>query len=104
MPISFFIAVFGGMLEIPTLNEKIKIKIPPETQTGKIFRLKSSGVKSFKGEGPGDLYCTVIVETPINLNDEQKKLLIEFDKSVNNSDKCMPKYNSWSAAIKKFFK
>lgn len=105
VPISFFIAVFGGMLEIPTLNEKIKIKIPPETQTGKIFRLKGSGVKSLKGDGPGDLYCTVIIETPINLNDEQKNLLIEFDKSVNNnSDKCMPKCSSWFLAVKKFFK
>jgi molecular chaperone DnaJ len=82
VPISFLIATLGGIVEVPTLNEKVKIKVPSETQTGKIFRLKGNGVKSIKGEGPGDLYCTVIVKTPVNLNDHQKNLLIEFDKSI----------------------
>lgn len=104
IPISFYIAVFGGVVEVPTLHEKVKIKIPPETQTGKIFRLKKSGVKSIKGDGPGDLYCTVVIETPVNLNDKQKKLLTEFDESINSSLECTPKINSWSEVVKKFFK
>ncbi len=103
IPINFIVAILGGIIEIPLWNEKIKIKVPPETQTGKIFRLKGSGIKSFKGDGPGDLYCTVIVEIPINLNEEQKKLLIDFDKSTNMV-KCYPKISLWAETVKKFFK
>ncbi|QQG46900.1 MAG: molecular chaperone DnaJ [Candidatus Azosocius agrarius] len=104
VPITFIIATLGGTIEVPTLYEKVKIKIPSGTQTGKIFRLKNNGIKSIKGDGYGDLYCTVVIETPINLNDEQEKLLLLFDKSINNSTNCNPKVNSWVETIKKFFK
>ena len=72
VPISFATAALGGEIEVPTLDGRIKLKIPEETQTGKLFRLRGRGVRSVHNEGPGDLLCKVQVETPINLNKTQK--------------------------------
>lgn len=78
--ISFVTAALGGEIEIPTLNGHAKIKIPEETQTGKQLRLRDKGIKGINSLNHGDLYCHVIVETPINLTSRQKEILQEFDK------------------------
>ena len=104
MPIDFPTAVLGGQLEVPTIDGKVTLKIPSETQTGKMFRLRGKGVKSVRGEGVGDLICTVEIETPIKLNTDQKELLKRFADSLSNSgSKHSPKASSWLDGVKKFF-
>lgn len=104
VPISFVTAALGGELYVPTINGKIKLKIPYETQTGKLFRLRRKGVKSLKNKIIGDLICKIIVETPVNLNIKQKVLLENFANSLNKEqNKHSPKSNSWFNNVKKFF-
>lgn len=102
-PISFITAALGGEIEVPTLSGRIKLKIPPETQTGKLFRLRGKGVKSVRGEGPGDLLCRVVVETPVNLSSSQKDLLKRLDTSMGPNNEHSPKRKSWFKRLKKFF-
>ncbi len=78
VPISFVTAALGGELEVPTLDGRVNLKIPPETQTGKLFRMRGKGVKPVRGGGVGDLLCRVVVETPVKLNSKQKDLLREL--------------------------
>ncbi len=104
VPISFTSAVLGGELDVPTLEGRVKLKIPPETQTGKMFRLRGKGVKSVHGGGIGDLMCRVEVETPVNLNRKQKELLEEFQRSMEEGDgKHSPRTSRWFDGVKKFF-
>lgn len=104
VPISFTAAVLGGELDVPTLEGRVKLKIPSETQTGKMFRLRGKGVKSVHGGGVGDLMCRVEVETPVNLNRRQKELLEEFQRSMEEGDgKHSPRTSSWFVGVKKFF-
>ena len=96
VPISFADAALGGELEVPTLDGRVKLKIPTETQTGKLFRLRGKGVKSVRSGQTGDLLCKVDVETPVNLTKKQKELLKEFGKSMQeDSVKHSPRENSW---------
>ena len=81
MPISFTTAALGGEIEIPTLDGAANLKIPAETQSGKIFRLRGKGIKGVRSHSHGDLLCHVVVETPVNLTDRQKELLRELDES-----------------------
>ncbi|MCW8400116.1 molecular chaperone DnaJ [Legionella sp. PATHC038] len=104
VPISFIIAAMGGSIEVPTLEGRVTLKIPEETQTGKVFRLRGKGMKSVRGHGQGDLLCKVVVETPVNLSREQKDLLTKFQESLENAKgKHSPRSNSWFAGVKKFF-
>ncbi|MDM8569410.1 DnaJ C-terminal domain-containing protein, partial [Thiotrichales bacterium HSG1] len=101
VPISIVTAALGGELEAPTLNGRVVLKIPSETQTGKVFRIRNKGVKPVRGGAVGDLHCRVIVETPVNLTNHQKELLQEFDSSMGK--KHSPKQSSWLNGVKKFF-
>ncbi len=105
VPISVGDAALGGELEVPTLDGRVKLKIPPETQTGKLFRLRNKGVKPVRGGPPGDLLCRVQIETPVNLTKRQKELLEEFQKSLdgNNGTNHAPKKTSWFEGVKNFF-
>jgi molecular chaperone DnaJ len=78
VPLTFAQAALGDEIEIPTLTEKVKLKIPPGTQTDTYFRLKGKGVPRLRGYGQGDQHVKVVVVTPTNLSDEQKELLREF--------------------------
>jgi molecular chaperone DnaJ len=104
VPISVATAALGGELEVPTLNGRVKLKIPAETQTGRMFRLKGKGVKPVRGGITGDLICKVMVETPVKLTAKQKELLREFDESVHGDNKNHnPQGSSWMDGVKKFF-
>lgn len=104
VPISITTAILGGTIEVPTLEGRVTLKIPEETQTGKVFRLKSKGMKSVRGYAQGDLLCKVIVETPVNLSREQKELLTQLHDSLENSkSNHSPRSSSWFAGVKKFF-
>ena len=104
VPISFVEAALGGEIEVPTLDGRVVLKIPPETQTDKIFRLRGKGVKPVRGGSEGDLMCRVVVETPVNLNKKQKELLKEFHNSMaKQGNKHSPRKESWFEGIKSFF-
>ncbi len=103
VPISFATAALGGELDVPTLQGKVKLRIPSETQTGKLFRLRGKGVKSIRSHHQGDLLCRVAVETPVNLNREQKQLLEQFKKLVDNNHSHSPREHSWFDRVKRFF-
>ena len=96
MPISFTTAALGGEIEIPTLDGHAKIKIPPETQSGKVFRLRGKGIKGIRSSTHGDLMCHMVVETPVSLTERQRELLRELD-AINEQDGARhnPRTKSW---------
>ncbi|MBT0588080.1 molecular chaperone DnaJ [Alteromonas oceanisediminis] len=106
VPLSFTTAALGGELQVPTLDGKVKLKITPETQTGRMFRLRGKGVKSVRSGAVGDLMCKVVVETPVNLSSRQKELLQELDESMGSGQdisKHRPKEQGFFDGVKKFF-
>lgn len=104
VPISFVDAALGGELEVPTLTGRVKLKIPSETQTGKMFRMRGKGVKPVRGGPIGDLFCKVTVETPVKLSRKQKDLLEEFSNEVaSGGSRHSPQSHSWMDGVKKFF-
>ncbi|HEY9447128.1 MAG TPA: molecular chaperone DnaJ [Burkholderiales bacterium] len=104
MPISFTTAALGGEIEIPTLDGYAKIKIPAETQTGKVFRLRGKGIKGVRSSTQGDLLCHVVVETPVHLTARQKELLQELDNiDRTDSGRHNPRAKSWMDKVREFF-
>ena len=106
VPLSFTRAAIGGEIEVPTLEGKVKLKVTPETQTGKMFRLRNKGVKSVRSGSVGDLICKVVIETPVNLNSRQKELLEELEESMGtgkDTAKNRPKESGFFDGVKKFF-
>jgi molecular chaperone DnaJ len=105
VPICITTAALGGDLEVPTLDGKVVLKIPPGTQTGKMFRMRGKGVKPVRGGPQGDLICRVMVETPVSLTDRQKELLQEFDQTLqgHSGKRHSPTSTTWVDGVKKFF-
>ena len=104
MPISFTTAALGGEIEIPTLEGMARLKIPAETQSGKVFRLRGKGIKNVRTHASGDLLCHVVVETPVKLTERQKELLHEFEEiSSGNAVRHNPKAQSWMDKVRDFF-
>ena len=104
LPISFATAALGGEISIPTLDGHAVIKIPAETQSGKVFRLRGKGIKGVRSNHPGDLHAHVVVETPVNLTDRQKELLREFDACcTGHESKHTPRAKGFMDKVKEFF-
>ncbi len=104
VPIGFTTAVLGGELAVPTLEGRVMLKIPPETQSGKMFRLRGKGVRPVRGGTTGDLLCRVSVETPVNLSEEQKEILREFEVTMErDGGHHSPKQSSWLDGVRSFF-
>ncbi|NVK42082.1 MAG: molecular chaperone DnaJ [Oceanospirillaceae bacterium] len=103
VPISFVDAALGGELEVPTLDGRVKLRVPAETQTGKLFRLRNKGVSPVRGGPTGDLLVRVVVETPVNLTSRQKELLKEFQETADEGHKHSPKKSSFFDSVKQFF-
>ncbi len=104
MPISFTTAALGGEIEIPTIEGHAKIKVPAETQSGKIFRLRGKGIKGVRSHSQGDLLCHVMVETPVKLTARQKELFHELE-TLNQEDSARhsPRTKSWMNKVREFF-
>jgi molecular chaperone DnaJ len=104
MPVSFATAALGGDIDVPTLEGAASIKVPAETQSGKTFRLRGKGIKGVRSHAPGDLFCHVVIETPVNLTDKQRQLLREFD-TINQQDSARhnPRAKGWFDKVKEFF-
>ncbi|GIR14652.1 MAG: hypothetical protein CM15mP25_4070 [Gammaproteobacteria bacterium] len=93
----------GRRVEVPTLDGRVKLKIPSETQTGKMFRLRGKGVKPVRGGPVGDLLCRAVVETPVNLTKEQRNLLEEFRGALKRAASSSPRARVAGLRGKNFF-
>lgn len=104
VPINMVTAALGGEIEVPTLAGKAAIDIPEGTQNGKQFRLRGKGIKGVRSSYPGDLYCHIVVETPVKLNEHQRKLLRELEESfTSGGGKHSPSGDSWTDRLKNLF-
>jgi molecular chaperone DnaJ len=104
MPVSFTTAALGGDIAIPTLEGQAKVKIPPETQTGQVLRLRGKGIKGVRSSHPGDLLCEIVVETPVKLTERQKELLRELEEiNVRDGDRHNPRAKSFMDRMREFF-
>jgi molecular chaperone DnaJ len=104
VPVSFVTAALGGTVEVPTLGGNVELKVPVETQSGRVFRLREKGVRPVRGGATGDLFCRVVVETPINLTEEQREILRAFDSSMQDSARNhSPRERTWLDGVKRFF-
>ena len=103
IPINYIDAVLGGDVEVPTLEGKVKLKIPSGTQSHKLMRLKGKGIRPINGASKGDILVRVQIETPINISSEQKKLLEQLKESFDK-DKNSPKEKSWFENARDFMR
>ncbi len=103
VPIGIVEACLGGEIEVPTLDGRVKLKVPEETQTGKLFRLRAKGVAPVRGGAAGDLLCRVVVETPVNLTPKQKDLLRQLQDDMTGNKTHSPKQSTWFEGMKNFF-
>jgi len=105
VPIRISQAALGDTVRVPTLNGEAEIRIPAETQTGKVFRLRDKGVKSVRSRSTGDLYCKAVVETPVNLTPEQRELLENFEKTFvgDGARRHSPKSSTFFDGVKGFW-
>ncbi|VXB30319.1 chaperone Hsp40, co-chaperone with DnaK [Luteimonas sp. 9C] len=105
VPVRISQAALGDIVRVPTLGGEAEIRVPAETQTGKVFRLRDKGVKSVRSRSPGDLYCKVVVETPVNLTKEQRELLAQFETTFTgeNAHRHSPKSSTFIDGVKGFW-
>lgn len=104
VPVSMATATLGGEVELPTLDGNVSLKVTEGTQSGKIFRLRGKGVTTVRDRRTGDLFARVLVETPVNLTDEQEAMLRQFDRLISaGGDKHSPRAGGWLETVKRFF-
>src|ERR1700722_13351516 len=104
VPISFTTAALGGTVGVPTLDGDVTLKIPAETQSGRVFRLRDKGVKPVRGGSRGDLFCRVVVETPVHLSAEQRDLIRKLEESLQvHAAKHAPREKGFLEGVRRFF-
>ncbi|HVU82797.1 MAG TPA: molecular chaperone DnaJ [Rhodanobacteraceae bacterium] len=106
VPVRFAQAALGATIEVPILDGTTSITIPPETQTGQEFRLRGQGVKSVRSRHTGDLFCTVVVETPVRLDKHQRELLEQFEATFADAEeakKHSPRNSGFVEGVKQFW-
>jgi molecular chaperone DnaJ len=104
VPISFATAALGGTVEVPTLDGDVTLRIPAETQSGRVFRLRDKGVKPVRGHLRGDLFCRVVVETPVHLSVEQRELVSKLEQSLQQDPhRHAPRERGFLEGVKRFF-
>ena len=105
VPIRISQAALGDTVRVPTLGGEAEIRIPAETQTGKVFRLREKGVKSVRSRHPGDLYCRVVVETPVSLTAHQRELLEQFEATFtgDGARRHSPRSSTFLDGVKSFW-
>ena len=105
VPIRISQAALGDSVRVPTLEGDVELRIPAETQTGKMFRLRGKGVRSVRSRSEGDLYCRVVVETPVNLTTEQRELLEKFETTFvgDGARRHSPRASTFLDGVKGFW-
>ncbi len=101
VPISFPQAVLGASIDVPTLDGKVLMKVPPGTQSGKVFRLRGKGIPVYGGYGKGDELVTVIVEVPQQISRRQRKLITELAQEIG--DEAHPQQASFLRKLRGLF-
>ena len=105
IPVGMTAAALGARIEVPTLGGSAEIDLPEGTQSGKTLRLRGKGIRGIHAPHPGDLYCHIEVETPVRLNEEQRRLLEQLDESLKRGgDRHTPNGKSWADKVRAFFK
>lgn len=97
VPISYSSAVLGDEVEVPTLNGKVKLKIPAGTQPGTVFRMRGKGVKHLNGRGHGDQQVKVTIRVPEKPSQEERILVERLGEIEKNEDKKEGIFNRWKA-------
>ncbi|MFH1645718.1 MAG: DnaJ C-terminal domain-containing protein, partial [Candidatus Omnitrophota bacterium] len=100
VPVTFVQVTLGAEISVPSLEGKLKMKVPAGTQNGRVFRLKGKGITDINGYGRGDQLVRIVVEVPTKLNPKQKELLKEFESSGGGYT---PKINSFMDNVRRFF-
>ena len=102
VPIRISQAALGDTIRVPTLDGEVELRIPAETQSGRVFRLRDKGVKSVRSRKAGDLFCRVAVETPVNLTAEQRVLLEQFEATFvgDNARRHSPSASTFFDGVK----
>jgi molecular chaperone DnaJ len=102
--VSFATAALGGSVAVPTLEGDVTLKIPSETQSGRVFRLRDKGVKPVRGGARGDLFCRVVVETPVHLSAEQRELIRQLEESLRaHGARHAPREKGFLDGVRRFF-
>lgn len=101
VPVSMASAALGGDIEVPTIDGgRSRVKIPAGSQSGRQMRLRSKGMPQLRGQGAGDMFIELAVETPVNLTSKQKELLREFDRLSEENN---PQSSSFFSTVKGFW-
>ena len=101
---SFATAALGGSVNVPTLEGDVALKVPAETQSGRVFRLRDKGVKPVRGGARGDLFCRVVIETPVHLSAEQRELIRQLEESLKvQPARHAPREKGFLEGVKRFF-
>jgi molecular chaperone DnaJ len=104
VPVSFATAALGGSVAVPTLDGDVTLRIPAETQSGRVFRLRDKGVKPVRGGARGDLFCRVVIETPVHLSAEQRELIRQLEESLKtHGARHAPREKGFLDGVKRFF-
>src|ERR1700733_4049308 len=104
VPVSFATAALGGSVSVPTLEGDVQLKVPAETQSGRVFRLRDKGGKPVRGGGAGDLFCRVVVETPVHLTAQQRELIGQLEESLKaHAGRHAPREKGFLEGVKRFF-
>jgi len=104
VPVSFATAALGGSVNVPTLEGDVALKVPAETQSGRVFRLRDKGVKPVRGGSRGDLFCRVVVETPVHLSAEQRELIRQLEESLKvHASRHAPREKGFLEGVRRFF-
>jgi molecular chaperone DnaJ len=104
VPVSFATAALGGSVNVPTLEGDVTLKVPAETQSGRVFRLRDKGVKPVRGGSRGDLFCRVVVETPVHLSAEQRELVRQLEESLQaHAARHAPREKGFLEGVRRFF-
>ncbi len=104
VPIRFSQAALGAELKVPTLEGETSMRIPAETQTGQVIRLRGNGVRNVRNGHVGDLVCHIVVETPVNLTKQQRELMQQLEDSFGEDPHAnTPRASSWLEGVKQFW-
>ncbi len=102
VPVSFPQAALGAQIDVPTLEGRVSMRLPPGTQSGKVFRLRGKGLPVFGGYGKGDQFVTVVVEVPQQLNERQRALLAKLADELD-SGQHLPAKHGFLDKLKNLF-
>lgn len=104
VPVSFATAALGGNVKVPTLDGEVNLDIPAETQSGRVLRLRDKGVQPVRGGPRGDLFCRVVVETPVKLSKEQREIIRGLEESLQrDAGRHAPRETGFFEGVKRFF-